>query len=180
VFTRISLVALLSILMVSASVSASACDLSCWLRQIHSDCHGVSSAATSQDNTVMAMTEDMDMSSMDPDMAMSATSDQSMVMSPQHEMVMQPFEHATKPESGTGATRDHSKGMSSCTHEACNQFSISLSPPGGDHSPPISSTWLAVTISNPVNLGIGLPWLRLEVSPPKLLTADRLITTLRI
>src|SRR5579862_9074112 len=45
---------LLSLLMVSASVSASACDLSCWLNQAHSDCH-----TETKDGAAMSMSSDM-------------------------------------------------------------------------------------------------------------------------
>src|SRR4029077_5039015 len=49
---------LLSLLMVSTSVSASACDLSCWLNQAHSDCH-----TETKDGAVMSMSSDMDIRS---------------------------------------------------------------------------------------------------------------------
>jgi hypothetical protein len=49
---------LLSLLMVSTSVSASACDLSCWLNQTHSDCY-----TEAKDGAAMSMSPDMDMRS---------------------------------------------------------------------------------------------------------------------
>src|ERR1700740_2932262 len=49
---------LLSLLTVSASVSASACDLSCWLNQAHSDCH-----TETKDGATMSMSPDMHMGS---------------------------------------------------------------------------------------------------------------------
>ena len=90
------------------------------------------------------------------------------------------FEQATKPATRTDTMHDHSKGMSSCTHETCSQLSTSASPPGADHSQPNSLHRLAVSISSPVNLLVSFHWVRLGTPPPKLLTADRLITTLRI
>jgi hypothetical protein len=45
---------LLSLLTVLASVSASACDLSCWLNQGHSDCH-----TETTDGAAMSMSSDM-------------------------------------------------------------------------------------------------------------------------
>jgi hypothetical protein len=59
---RSSLVALvLSLLMVSTSVSASACDLSCWLHQAHADCLTVGSVTADKDGAAMSMPSDMDM-----------------------------------------------------------------------------------------------------------------------
>lgn len=49
---------LLSLLMVSTSVAASACDLSCWLNQAHSDCH-----TEAKDGATMSMSSDMNMRS---------------------------------------------------------------------------------------------------------------------
>jgi hypothetical protein len=49
---------LLSLLMVSTSVAASACDLSCWLNQAHSDCH-----TEAKDGAAMSMSSDMNMRS---------------------------------------------------------------------------------------------------------------------
>lgn len=179
-----SLAALLSLLLVSAPVSAWACDVSCSSHQAQSDCH--SSATASKDDTAMSMPPGMDMgpdqgeSPMGTDTAMGATPSHSMSMSPQQEMVTRRFEQATKPVTRTDTLHDHSKGISSCTHESCSQLSTSASPPHADHSQPNSLHWLAVSISSPVNLLVSFHWVRLGISPPKLLTSDRLVTTLRI
>src|SRR5580692_4065077 len=55
------LAALLSLLLVSAPVSAWACDLSCSSHQAPSDCHA--SAKTTGDDTAMSMPSGMDMGS---------------------------------------------------------------------------------------------------------------------
>jgi hypothetical protein len=52
---------LLSLLMVSTSVSASACDLSCWLHQAHSDCSTVGAATANIGSAAMSMPSDMEM-----------------------------------------------------------------------------------------------------------------------
>jgi hypothetical protein len=179
-----SLAALLSLLLISAPVSAWACDVSCSSHQAHSDCHA--SATPSKDDTAMSMPAAMDMGSdqseslTGSDTVMSAARDHSMSMSPQQEMATRRFEQATKPATRTDTLHDHSKGMSSCTHETCSQLATSASPPGADHSQPSSLHWLAVSISSPVNLLVSFHWVQLGTPPPKLLTADRLITTLRI
>jgi hypothetical protein len=50
-------------LMVSTSASASACDLSCWLGQAHSDCHAGGAATSSATTMPMSSIMPMDMSS---------------------------------------------------------------------------------------------------------------------
>jgi hypothetical protein len=179
-----SLAAVLSLLMVSTSVSASACDLSCWLRQTHSDCHTVGPAAASKDDMPMPAGADMDSgpaeSSMAPDSTVSATPAHSMPMAPQQEMAAERFVHGTRPDMRTSAMPEHSRSVSSCTHETCSQISASASPPGADHAQLDSLHWMAVSISSPVNLLTGFHWIHLGTPPPTLLSADRLITALRI
>lgn len=178
-----SLAGILSLLLISSPVSAWACDVSCSSHQAHSDCHAA--ATTRKDDTAMSM-PGMDMGSdqsespTGSDTGMGAVPVHSMSMSPQQEMATRRFEQATKPATRTGTMHDHSKDMSSCTHETCSQLSTSASPPGADHSQPNSLHWLAVSISSPVNLLVSFHWVQLGTPPPKLLSADRLITTLRI
>lgn len=179
-----SLAALLSLLLVSAPVSAWACDFSCSSRQARSDCH--TSATTSKNDSAMSMRPGMDMgpdqteSPMEPDATMNAAPGHSMAMPPQQEMATHRFEQATKPEMKTVAMRDHSNSMSSCSHETCSQISTSASPPRADHSQPNSLDRIAISISIPANLWIAFHWIRPGIPPPKLLTANRLATILRI
>jgi hypothetical protein len=179
-----SLTALLSILLVSAPVSAWACDFSCSSHQVRSDCH--TPTTTSKDDTAMSMPPGMDMGSdqsegsMGPNTVVNAMSGHSMSMSPQQEMVNQRFEQTSAPEMKTGATQDHSKSVSSCTHETCSQVSTSASPPRADHSQPNSLHRVGISISSPANLWISFHWIGPGTPPPQLLTADRLVTILRI
>ena len=179
-----SLAALLSLLLVSVPVSTWACDFSCSTHQAHFDCH--ISATTSKDDSAMSMPAGMDMgsdhseNSIGPDTVMKNTPGHSMSISPQQDMANQRAEHVTKPEIVTGSIHDHSRSVSSCTHETCSRISVSASPPGADHSQPNSLGRMAVSISSPVNLGINFTWVIFGSSPPKLLTADRLVTILRI
>jgi len=179
-----SLATLLSFLLISAPVSAWACDLSCSSHQARSDCH--SSTATSKEDTAMSMTPGMDMGSdqtegpMEPDTAISATPGHSMPMSPQQEMATRRLEQVSKIEMRTGALHDHSNTVSSCTHETCSQVSASASPPSAHHSQPSSLHRIASSISSPVNLRTDFRWVQLGTPLPKLLTAVSLITILRI
>jgi hypothetical protein len=184
-----SLAALLSILIVSTSMSASACDLSCWLRQTHSDCHAVNSAGVDKDDTTMSMPSGMDMgmgmgsghSESMTGPAMSGTQPgHSMLMLPQMGMATERFESASEPGTGRGAMPDYSKGISSCAHEPCSQAWASASPPAGDHSQPKSPRPIAISISAPVNLRVAFCSIRVGTHPPGILASDRLVTTLRI
>lgn len=182
------LAALLSLFLVSAPVSTWACDVSCSSHQTRSDCHA--SATTSREDRSMPMPPGMDMglemgsdqndSAAGPDTVLDAAPGHSMPMPLQQGKVTRRLERATKTATRTGTLHDHSNGMSSCTHETCTQLSISASPPGANHSQPNFLHWEAVNISSPVNLWDGFHWVRLGTPPPKLLTADRIITTLRI
>jgi hypothetical protein len=182
--SRNSLAALLTLLLVSAPVSAWACDFSCSSHQARSNCHA--STTTSKDDTAMSMPPGMDMGSdqtggsMRPDTVMNATSGRSMSMSTQQEKASQRFERATAPDMNTGAAQDHSKSVSSCTHETCSQVSTSASPPRADHSQPNSPHRVAIGNSSPANLWTSFHWIRPGTPLPQLLTADRLVTILRI
>src|SRR6202043_1260577 len=98
----------------------------------------------------MDMGSDQSESPMGPETAMGAARGHSMSMSPQQEMATRRLERATKPATRTGTMHDHSKGMSSCTHETCSQLSTSASPPGADRSQPNSLHRIAIGISSPV------------------------------
>ncbi len=177
---------LLSLFMVSASVSASACDLACWSQQIKSDCHSANSASTSNDEMTMSMPSDMDMGSgggegsMGPDTDMSAVPDHSMAMSPQMEMAAEHIKHATASEMETIATHEHPKSESSCVHQTCNQASAAASPPKGDRSQlsPLHRITISASaaVDNPVTFYRG----KVGTHPPEILGSDRLVTTLRI
>jgi hypothetical protein len=202
-----SLAVLLSLLTVASSVSASSCDLTCWLRRAHSDCHRLGSAATVKKT---AMSGDMDMGSghgesmTAPDTNMSpmpshsmssgiglgrsqsmsapqerlnARPDRAMSMSPQMEMVPERFVSATQRETRRA---DHRKALSPCTHELCSQVSASTSPPSGSQSQ-YNSLHSTATISlSPLNLGTSFRWIKLGIAPPELLATDCLTTILRI
>jgi hypothetical protein len=182
--TRSSLAALLSLLLVSAPVSAWACDLSCTSHQAHSDCH--SSVTTSNADKGMSMPPGMDMGSdqgggpMGPNAFMSAAPGHSMSMSPHQDLTTQRFELATNTGMRTGAIHDHSMSVSSCTHETCSQVSTAASPPRADLFQPSHQLWMAIRVVSPDNLHITFNRLRLETPPSKMLAPDHLTTTLRI
>src|SRR2546427_6173775 len=138
-----SLPVLLSLLLVCTPLSASACDLSCWLHQTASDCHSASSA-TEADQRMMPASSAMDMSSEAEtnshvtqsraglDHSVNASTHHS--MSTQMDMVRGSLQVIKKSDVSSSATFDHSKTLSPCSHETCSQASASASPPrpGGD------------------------------------------------
>src|ERR1017187_3718868 len=141
-----ALAALLSVLMVATSVSATTCDLTCWLRQGHSDCHSVGSVAAVK-GTNMSIPGDMDMSSGHGEgVTGSGTSVNPM---PCHSM--------------SSDMADHSTALSPCPHELCGQISASTPPPSGGQSQCNSLHWTTIVILSPVNLGMGLHWIKLGI-----------------
>jgi len=169
---------LLSLLMVSTSVSASACDLSCWLNQAHSDCH-----METKLGATMSMSSDMDMGGFDSgstagaDTKLHAIPGHSTAMAPQIEAVTETSVRLAKDAMGG---RVNSGSLSPCMHEPCSQTSMSVSPPTVDHSQPSSQHWVPTGISNPVNIWTTFHWAKPGTSPPKILAVDHLTTTLRI
>jgi hypothetical protein len=180
------LAAVLSILMVSAPAFASSCDLSCWLRQTHSDCHAVVGATPDKD---AAMSSRMDMGPENGDgMAMDLGSGVSMNGMPGHSMSMSPqtkatawrSRHAMKPEIPADPMPENSKALPLCAHGTCSQISASTSPPGGEHSQPDSVPWAAAAVSNPATFWTGFPEREPGTPLPEVRAGNRLLITLRI
>jgi hypothetical protein len=202
-----SLGALLSLLMAASSVSASTCDLTCWLRQAHVDCHSFGPATTDQ-QTPKSMPEHMDMGpghrivvgpdpSVNPGHSMSSdpglgpgcqakmmglgarmiTSARLLSMSLPMGVAARQFRHETKPET---AMADRPPRGSPCTHELCRQISAPMSPSSGDNSQDGSLPWTAIGILSSVHLGTGVHWTRAGIPPPRLLAVGRLTAILRI
>lgn len=185
--------------MVSTPISALACDLSCWLHPIHSDCHTLSSVpAEPKTPRSMSSAADMDMGS--PDMG-------SMGMGPEmgcergeggaelshvvnhtrfrHSMFAQVgvaagrFEDTAKPESSAGVTHSHSTTSSPCDHGACSQNLASSSPPGAGQYRRSSLNPVPAAMPVPVALSSESHLLESRIPPPKN-SPDNLTTLLRI
>jgi hypothetical protein len=170
--------ALISFLFVFTSISASACDLSCWLQRSHDDCHSGATSAMAA-TMPMAMGSDQMQQMMAPGEPSTARLDGSMnmtPMSPQPEMVA---EMVADPKMDSTALPDHSRRVSSCAHETCRQIWASSSPPGSRHAPPNFLHLAPVRLSMPTTL-----WTRNDCiktgSPPPELHAGPLATILRI
>jgi hypothetical protein len=136
------LAALISLLFVFTSISASACDLSCWLRQEQSGCHSGVPTSMSGEEASAAMTATMPMA-----MPMGSEQMQHMTppdktgldhrltpMPPQTEMAVERWIERSKPGMNSTARPDRSRDLSSCAHETCSQIWASASPPAAGHA----------------------------------------------
>ena len=175
-----AMTALLSVFMVFAPLSASACDLSCWLNQANSDCHsagqfGEGSQSLMSAPAMMDMSAEGEMSSQgaqnNADYNFSATAHHS--KTEQMHLAPRPVEVARTDASSTSRF-DPSKKLSRCSHESCSQ--ASASPPRVRGHLPAYLQHVAVDSLNPANF-LTNPYRRaLGTSPPLTPAADLLIT----
>jgi len=173
----------LPLFMISTSIAASVCDLSCWFRQAQSGCHTPSSP-TAGSEMAMSMPADMDMgldqsdSMAGPDPVVTTMS-HSMSMPSQMQLFTGRSVRATNNETSGTSMPDHSKGTL-CIHQICAQVGTSRasSDPGRFQS--ISLHSIAINATSPRNSRIHFPWLGSGSPPPKTLTVGRLTATLRI
>jgi len=174
----------LPLFMISASISASVCDLSCWFIQTQSGCHTSSSHATAN-QMAMSMPASMDMGSDQSSTAAgtdagATASPHSMAMPSQMQMVTERFGNLTKRETGGSSIPSHSKGTSSCIHQICAQVGSTVPFPNPARSQPKSLHPTRMNVSVSGNSRIHFPWLGPGTPPPKTLAVSRLTTTLRI
>lgn len=153
--------ALISILVVFASISASACDLSCWLRQGQADCHPGMSVSGGENAASMAASMAMPMGA-GPD----------------------GMQHMMASDAGVGtllstALPDHSRNFSFCAYGTCGQLSFSASPPGTGHAQPQLLSYAPARSSV-----VTTSWTRGDRiktgSPPPSLHTEPLATILRL
>lgn len=150
-------------LMVSASLSASACDLSCWLRETPSDCHSGGSATEDKQgmmyaSSAMDMSSEAEMGSHSGQRGASAdhivNADARHSMSADMDMVRNSLQANAKSEvrsSGAFDYKERSKGLSPCSHETCSQASASTSPPRASPGQP-AYLHAAIDVLSPANV----------------------------
>jgi hypothetical protein len=192
------LAALLSLLAVAVPISASACDLVCWLRPTHSDCHAVSGIPENQGasesmTSGMNMDSSKNMASREMTAGMNMGSEGSGVlpiprvrkgkslhsMHPQIALAAERLAHNTTPRLSTGAKHSHFAAFSRCAAEGCNQILISASPPGAGQYEPNSPHLVAINTPNVIKVGAELHLTNHRIPPPKN-PSDTLTTILRI
>lgn len=191
--------ALLSMLMVSSSVSATTCDLSCWLGHGHSDCHMHGRAVSGGASMPMSPTIDMDMNSSVPKHTTASTApDDSTLMRVYMEMGSDASVNSMAADTSMNATRGllmslspqpemeesamhhHSGTPSSCIHGACGQIASSSSPPSAAQAQPHFLQGVSVHIGSIVGPRPDMQWIRIESPPPEILSAESLLTVLLI
>jgi hypothetical protein len=174
---------MVALLLVLAPVSASACDLSCWLHQAHSDCHLAQSGSESgsqNQGSAMSMPPGMDMgpgagagagtrmhpgsrnseSQMTPRELVNGTPDHFMS---RMELVTDGVEHAAERNPRTNATPAPSPASSpvpsndllDCIHGLCSQVSALASPPSAGGFQPGSPHSISIDISVLINRSTG-------------------------
>jgi hypothetical protein len=179
---------LLSVLLTSAPLSASACDLSCWLQRSGPDCHQIGSSSVDS-HTAMSEASEMHMSSGSeaglanaqangrPSHAVSATTHHS--MSTQMNMRRGSGQPMEKAYGSSSARLDRSNALSLCVHGTCAQAATSSSPPSAGHSQIADLQFLAVHALNfakPLTAsGVAAPETSRTVSQPL-----ELLSTFRI
>src|ERR1700726_4248171 len=151
-----ALAGLLSRAMASTSASALVCDLSCSLGPTHADCTKTAESEGARQATASA-SSGMYMAGM--------------------EMASESAEQM--PAEGTGF-RGRPSAAPQCVHPLCGQASSTALRFSGDRFPSrsLGAAWQP-SAQAPAAL-IHLHHLKFEISPPKVFTADRPITTLRI
>jgi hypothetical protein len=179
---------LVSVFMVFAPLSASTCDLTCWLHYTASDCHS-DSLATEGHQKMMPASSEMEMSS-DPEMSSHVTQSNARPsysvnaiahhsMSAQMDMVRRSLQVIQKSDAGSNTGFDHSKRLSPCSHDTCSQASASGSPPRASRTRPAHRHDLIIHISNPSDLLTSSHRVASGAPPPINLEVD-LLPTLRI
>jgi hypothetical protein len=180
--------ALLSLLMICTSVSVSACDLSCWLRQTPSDCHSANSATengaeTMSASSVMDMSAEMKISSHGAQnkagIGQSAKGVAGHQMSAQMDMVGSALQAINKIDASASTLFDHSRAFSPCSHEACSQATASVSPPSASQNQSVYLHCAILDLSSATNLVINSRQVA-RGSPPLIHHSADLLPTLRV
>jgi hypothetical protein len=181
---------MLSVLMILTPVSASACDLSCWLRKAHSDCHATGSAAQSEE-IAMSMSSPMDMRPgrqpvMGSHMHADATTDDSMSMAPDMDMGQSHSKRVAGSGGDLSAAPRHSMSMSPQLEGTIKRFvrvakaEMRMAMPG--HSGTLSSckhepcSQASISASPPTGdhpQPISVHWMLTSISNPANLWIDR-------
>jgi len=182
-----SLPMLLSLLLIFVPLSASACDLSCWLQRNAPDCHWIGSPAENSEGT-MSDASDMDMNSGvetgTTNAQTSAGSNHAVNAGVHHSMPTQKdmrggsLQIVRKSDASSIARFDDSNTVSPCGHGTCAQAATPSSPPREGHAQPANLQSVGAGALNPAT-PLTTTRLALETAPRLSLLAD-ILPTLRI
>jgi hypothetical protein len=164
------LATLLSLLLAATSVSASACDLSCWFHLADSDCHIAGSNASFKSRTVQSKSSVMKVKSHHCGRSIG-----------NHTINGVPRHSA----SSAIAMRMHradvvSRTSKACTQDECRQPSASMLLLVGNISRTDPLHAMDIGILNPSRLNASSHWASLENPPRGIPAPDRVTTSLRI
>lgn len=179
---------LLSLLLILAPLSASACDLSCWLQKNAPDCHWLGST-TENAHEAMAGASEMNMASGADvglaDKQSDGVPDQGVIVTAHHSMAAQmnmrrvPIQVIQKSDASSSATFDDSNTVSPCVHGTCAQAATPTSPPKAGHAQLVHLPFVpgrALNLDKPLTISLqAAP----ETSPPASVRSD-FLPTLRI
>jgi hypothetical protein len=183
--------------MISTPVAASACELSCWLRQAHSDCGPVASDLNNQENGAATASDtdmsSMDMGSMDMRFANLVSMDvdsrdpgsntsiaaRPMAMPRESPAELRSFALLARPEMrriwpGDGAS------LHLCGLALCGRVSLSASPPGSLPCQHAFASLAAIGVVNPAYFCSGGPRNEAAALSRAILESRPLVHTLRI
>ena len=158
---------MLIFVLISAPVSVSACDLSCWLDRTGPDCHSVSPSGDRNDSMSMPAGMNMDMGSAGTADLIIASAPASMI----HTMFKLDFARnpVEPPADALSASSTPSGNITSCAEEACSHLSISGAPPNAQCLLCHISFWIAAGFSIYPELLAGVArTIESDTSPPRL------------
>lgn len=131
----------------------------------------------------MAMPADMDMgfddSAAGTDTATNVTAGTLTFTSEQPDVITELLVPEQKPVTHKSAVPNHSRTISSCTHETCSQISASIFPPKAQHCGH-DALCSAASIVSSLNVRTDFHWIRPGTPPPLIATVVDLATILRV
>jgi hypothetical protein len=168
------LATLLSVILATTSISASACDLSCWLHPADSDCHIAGSYASLKSRTVESRPSVPEMKSHHCGRSIGTHAGGT------HAGDVARTHFASSATGMHGAGSEGSRTFSSCAQEECRKPSASTSPPRRNSSQTDPSPAEEIGILNLFSFPVSSQQTRLERPPSGIPAPDRLTTSLRI
>lgn len=204
---KASLIIILSLVMISSPVSTSACELSCWLGQAHSDCHsagsGMSTDSDLGDQDINApAANNTDMNSMDMgSMGMNSVEAESTFVDPgssasaaeyQTSIAASPmpmsddlrgnpsrFTRLTIPAARRVPPVDQ-PGLHNCNRGLCGQVSVLVSPPNCAQSRLVSTSRVPTGVLGLAGVSSGIPPIGIRDPLHTILGRSSLTSILRI
>ena len=168
------LATLLSVILATTSISASACDLSCWLHLADSECHIALFHASFESRTVESKPSVSEMKSHHCGRSIGTHAGGT------HAGDAARSHFASSMAGMHGAGSEGSRTVSSCAQEECRKPTAFTPPPQRTFSQTDSLPAEEIGILNLFSFTVKSQQTRLETPPSGILAPDRLTTSLRI